>query len=80
MKFISINALYFAKIEPLKVVNINCVPQTVTDLDLKGRRVDFLSLYFTVIGSVLLHSFLGAVVMNFIGTTEKLDSFPPPCV
>ena len=40
-----INEIYFAKIEPLKVVKIICVPQTATDLDLRlvrGRLIGFI--------------------------------------
>ena len=43
MKFVSRNALYFAKI----------VPQTSPDIDLLGWGVDFLGVYSIVIGSVI---------------------------
>ena len=76
MKFVSINALYFIKLEPLKVVNIDLCLR----FRFKGVGVDFLGLYFTVIGSVILQSLLRVVFLNSIRTTDKLGSSLPPCV
>ena len=75
MKFVSINALYFTKREPLKVVNIDLCLR----FRFKGVGVDFLGLYFTVIGSVLLQSLLCVVFLNSILTTDELGSSLPPC-